>query len=505
VITEGHFDYAAAEREYALAFRQAGLAPLRLDVLTAVGRVRASAVREQLVAALDDWAHLTRDRRRRAWLLAVARRADPDPWRDRLRNPAVWQDRAALKRLARRARVMGLSPRWLPVLRNILMEHQGDAMRLLTAAQQQSPQDFWVNFTLANALYNAKQPAEAIAYYRAALALRPNASVVHYNLGNALKETGRHDEALACLRKANYLDPKLAQALAQAHYHLGNAWSAKGRWGKAIASYRRAVAFNPRYSAAHYHLGHALKEKGRLGDAITAYQRAIARNPKSVLAHSALCQALLKLGQFPQAQTSLRRWLALLPSRHPKRPRALQLLGECKRLLALDAKLTVLLRGKGQPAGAAESLQMAFLCHQYKQLYGAAARFYAAAFAAQPLLADDLQAANRFNAACAAALAGCGRGGDAVQLKDEEKTRLRGQALAWLRAELALCAKQLEGNTAQARAVVRQHLEHWKRTPSLAGLRNAPALAKLPAADCKEWTKLWADVAALLKKAHQSK
>jgi hypothetical protein len=35
-----------------------------------------------------------------ARLLELARAADPDPWRDRFRDPAVWADRAALTKLA---------------------------------------------------------------------------------------------------------------------------------------------------------------------------------------------------------------------------------------------------------------------------------------------------------------------------------------------------------------------------------------------------------------------
>ena len=40
-----------------------------------------SEVRAEIVAALDDWASITSDRRRRSWLLAVARGIDPDPAR----------------------------------------------------------------------------------------------------------------------------------------------------------------------------------------------------------------------------------------------------------------------------------------------------------------------------------------------------------------------------------------------------------------------------------------
>jgi tetratricopeptide (TPR) repeat protein len=67
----------------------------------------------------------------------------------------------------------------------------------------------------------------------------------------------------------------------------------------------------------------------------------------------------------------------------------------------------------------------------------AAARFAAEAFAARPKLADDLRFPNRRNAACSAALAGCGQGQDAAKLDDAERARLRRQALDWLRADLA--------------------------------------------------------------------
>ncbi len=44
-------------------------------------------------------------------------------------------------------------------------------------------------------------------------------------------------------------------------------------------------------------------------------------------------------------------------------------------------------------------------------------------------------------------------------------------------------------------------LRHWQQDTDLAGLRAAAALAKLPAGQGAACTQLWADVAALLKKA----
>ena len=65
------------------------------DEEKAADQIARSAVREVLVAALDDWAALASSSQRE-WALRVARRADPNPWRDRLREPGAWVDGPAL-------------------------------------------------------------------------------------------------------------------------------------------------------------------------------------------------------------------------------------------------------------------------------------------------------------------------------------------------------------------------------------------------------------------------
>jgi hypothetical protein len=59
----------------------------------------------------------------------------------------------------------------------------------------------------------------------------------------------------------------------------------------------------------------------------------------------------------------------------------------------------------------------------------------------------------------------------------------------------------LDAGDAQARSVVRPTLQHWQVDPDLAGVRDPGLLAQLPAEEQKEWRALWADVAALLRKA----
>src|SRR5262249_19228409 len=150
-----------------------------------------------------------------------------------------------------------------------------------------------------------------------------------------------------------------------------------------------------------------------------------------------------------------------------------------ERLVELDGQLPALLRGEAQPA-AADLLVLADLCARCKRLYAAGARFYREAFAAEPVSADDLQAGHRYRAARAAALAATGQGEDAVPLDDKERSRWRQQALAWLRAELALWAKQLDKDTPEARGAVQKALQSWKGDAAFAGLRDPAAVAQLP-------------------------
>jgi hypothetical protein len=169
-------------------------------------------------------------------------------------------------------------------------------------------------------------------------------------------------------------------------------------------------------------------------------------------------------------------------------------------MLALEKKLVMVLRGEAQATDAAEQLDLALLCSMKKR-YAAATRFYGDAFTTQPKLADDLDRDNRYNAACCAALAGCGQGKDAATIDAQERTRLRQRALAWLRANLVRYAQLVEKREVQAGGMVRLRLRHWQHDADLAGVRDAAALAKLPDAERAEWQKLWADVDALLKKS----
>jgi serine/threonine-protein kinase len=285
---EGKFKLAGAEPLHEEAFERAGLGQPGDDGEVVAARVRESAVRAEIVAALDDWAWITEDPARRAWLLTVARRADPDPVRDRLRQPELWRNGPALTKLVQetclveKVPVDDLSPQFLTTLGRALRFSGGNAVPLLRAAQARFPQDFWLNHQLGQALKAVQKWDEALSYLRMA-ALRPDVGLVHMNLGVALFRKGQLDEAIAEYQEALRLDPK---ASAGVHGNLGAALYSVGQRDKAMIHLQEALRRDPNSALPHALLGVVLHDKGRLDEAIPYLEESIRLDPgASAYAH----------------------------------------------------------------------------------------------------------------------------------------------------------------------------------------------------------------------------
>ena len=308
-------DYAGSDRAYAEAFAGHGLDVLALGAGEAAERIRRSGIRRQLVAALDDWTlvklHLGDGSAER--LREVADRADDDPWRRKLRDPAVRKDAAVLERLASEEieRLAGrdaaqpqpkVSLRWLSVaLGQTKSKAAGE--RLLRQAQQRYRDDFWINFELADAL--SARPAdvgEAIGFYRVALAVWPRCAVAHNNLGYLLARQGRLAEAEACFRAALEARP----AFAQAHYNLALLLAGQGKLAEAEASYRAALKFDPGLDAVYNNLGNLLGDQGRMAEAEASHRAALKINPSLAQAHYNLGIVLQRQGKSAEAEASYR-------------------------------------------------------------------------------------------------------------------------------------------------------------------------------------------------------
>jgi tetratricopeptide (TPR) repeat protein len=218
-----------------------------------------------------------------------------------------------------------------------------------------------------------------------------------------------------------------------------------------------------------------------VGGAIACYRKAIALNPRLTQAHGALGQALLQQGRFAQASAATQRCLKLLPAGQPLRRFVSQQMQQCERLLALEARLSAVLKGKAEPKDAAERLDLAWVAQRpSKRQHAAAARLYADAFADEPKRADDLAQQPRYQAACSAVLVAAGPAAAAHTVPDKARLPLRRQALRWMQADLALYAQMLQGGQPAAQQAVRQRLAHWQSDADLASVRAKEALAELP-------------------------
>jgi eukaryotic-like serine/threonine-protein kinase len=498
---------------YTKAFREFGIVVAALGHGEAVERILASTIRVQLVAALEDWAlallKFDRDPRKDrelsdeekktpTKLLAIARAVDPDPLRNRLRDALERADLAALKELAAAEEAAQLGPTSLYHLGQALWSAgaRQEEVALIQRAQQRYPDDFFLNEELAHCYLNMKPPklAEAVRFYTVAVALHPENPGARLNLGLALTRQRDLDGAIEAFQAAVRLSP----AYTYAYNNLGMALRRKGDLDAAIRAYREGVRLRPEVSVTHLNLGSALEAREELGEAAKEYEATIELNPTDWLGYSALGNLRMRTGQFAEA-------LKVLHVGHEKATDNPQGTAEmasqiraCQRLIELEGKLGKILKGEAQPANNTERLELAHMCVQYMKLNLAAARFFHDAFVREPSAAEDLGKQLRYDAACAAALAGCGRGADAGQSDDNERVRMRGDALEWLRADLAAWSKRLDSGKPADREAIRRTLRHWQQDPDFAGVRGPEALAKLPKGERPGWQKLWADVAKML-------
>jgi serine/threonine protein kinase/Flp pilus assembly protein TadD len=308
---EAGFDLNEEDSGTARAFRDYGI---DIDVLArdeAARRIRAQSIRCELAVFLDSWSHVRRRLANRGakpigkdWkeLLEIARAADPDPWRDRFRKAVLNNDRQALVGLAVEAPIASLPVETVDRLGDALLGNDTvkDAAAFLKKGQQLHPQDYWINVNLANCLLRLgpQHIEDAIHYYTAAVALRPEAALSHANLGNALEAQGKLDEAIACYRKAVELGPKHSWI----YKSLSDALDRQGKPNEAAAAYREVlrlkadetvaaaregVRLRPEDHFAHYTLGTVLGKQGKLDEAIAAYKEALRRKP-DILAHHIL-------------------------------------------------------------------------------------------------------------------------------------------------------------------------------------------------------------------------
>jgi tetratricopeptide (TPR) repeat protein len=503
------------------------------------------------------------------------------------------------------------------------------AMSTLRKSQAQHPGDFWLNSLLAGYLYRTGPTSfhESIAFYRAALAIRPENPVTHVNLGTVFMKQGRLEEARVEMESAVRIDStyalpranlggilwglgqqkeafaeldkaiQLDSAFALPHTNRGKALSDLGRSDDAIQEFKTAIELEDSWAVPHHNLAWELAKRPNKDEAIKEYKRAIALDandarphndlgvvyrdlheldkaltefnkaseldsrfaksrcnagavlldmggplealskyyvailldPMDWLSHNGLACTMRQLGQqeealkefaiaaelnsklffapFNRAETLLemgRFQEAKEEYAHAHKlgfKAAAESAKRCDRLMNLESRLPTVLKGETSPANTAESLEFASLCQQsFKRLYVHSARLYSDAFVKEPQLANDIAAHHRYNAACAAALAGMGQGADAAILNEVDRAKMWNQALAWLQADFAVWDKLFSNNSNAVRAPLMQTMQQWQKDADLALVRGE-AIDHLLEAERAGWRELWAKVQDLSKRA----
>jgi eukaryotic-like serine/threonine-protein kinase len=592
---------ASGHRLYAEAFREYGIALPAPEPEPAAAQIRNSAIRETLLAFLHDWLFFWGSDADKDQLRAVLDRVDDDPWRRRLRKTLRGAyDPGERQSLLRRDRdTPDQPPLILGGLANAIFNHgiEGEEARaLVREAQRRHPQDFWINLHLGYILL-AEHPQEAVGYFRAAIASRPDSSQAHIMLGRILHDAGDVDGAIAAFRKAVPLTSNRAGArdLARALAPRGGLEEARALWAKQLEASppdydpwdgyaplcaflgneeayrwaRKALLERTRDSTDHWTMAERdslacllLPASGEeLRRAVALVDRAVTTAPK-VLPYKAYTLLISGLAEYRQGRPQqavplLEESAALLPNRagprlalamaqfrsgcpaearktlaaavraynwmesqadHPTAWVSHVLRREAEALILAD--LPAFLRGEYEPQDNDERLALAGTC-QSQGCYHTAARLYAKAFTADPDLADNLTTECRYRstqeephyervesvntearylAVRCAALAGCGLGRDAAGLSRAERARWRKQALAWLRADLALWGKTLDSGSEQDLSLAKRMLTHWQIEPDLAGIRDLKELDEATAEERNECFALWDEVGAVLRR-----
>jgi tetratricopeptide (TPR) repeat protein len=289
----------SADAEYTRAFRNYGIDAEALPVAEAAKRISARTIRLELVRALDFWSLRRRldNMDTPGWkhLLAVAKAADPDPWRNRLREALEHDDAKALTALAASADVSQLPPQTLGFLGGAIVLGPGRGAFLhlhlavitggmakprgwektadfLRNAQSQYPADLWLNTILAEYCFYTGNYDEAHRLYMVALALRPNLVRIRAGLAAVLCRKGSHREAIAELSRALELKSDLRRLLL---VDRADAYLNVHQPADALADLLKAIELGYGGPFARFRCGRAYAGLKKWNEAITEYSAAI--------------------------------------------------------------------------------------------------------------------------------------------------------------------------------------------------------------------------------------
>ncbi len=151
------------------------------------------------------------------------------------------------------------------------------------------------------------QVAQAIADYKAALAIDPELGDAHSNLGLAYNQQHNYANALAEFRKALAVNPSDAIT----YNGVGAALRAQKDVPGAIKNWETSVKLNPKLAVAHYNLGTAYESQGDLDRAMVSYESATRNDQRLGEAFYRMGLIMLKKHKSEEAKEQFKRALKI--------------------------------------------------------------------------------------------------------------------------------------------------------------------------------------------------
>jgi tetratricopeptide (TPR) repeat protein len=395
------------------------------------------------------------------------------------------------------------------------------AEELLRRGLKRFPDDFWINFRLAQSI--ARQTAtennplkrrlrleDAISHVRAALARRRDSTAAQELLGRLLMDCRRFDAAedafRQVLRQRASHQMTAYQGLAEVRSRRGNLQGAENICREALPQARSLPQL-------HEQLGMILLQQGRLQAAEEAFRQGLTdargltvlvqeRSPLTGRAYLGLGLALLRQGRLDEARRACREALLRLPQWQEAR----QLLALTEALVRLEANPgQALAQGSFQQRSSAELLLAAelSLARRNPEL---SLRLFEQAFARGDLSpAGSSQLFSplswRSGAARAAVLAARGPAGTNSTAAPERAARFH-KALCWLGQDLA--EMQAPGSGKQPDEERNRVIcAVWLHHPDLAETRGPGLPRDLPEEEQRSWQSFWKEVQSVLEQEPQ--
>ena len=167
---------------------------------------------------------------------------------------------------------------------------------------QRAPNSYRVHELSAEIFEVENRYSDAVAEYRNAIDVNPNAADLHFRLGRALLLESHKPEALDLAAAEFQAELKLSPEDSACEFQLGQIALVKSDTNEAKAHFKRAITLSPTFVQALIALGKLYQSDKNYAEAIELLSRATQAQPANESAHYALMTAYRDSGQMEKAK-----------------------------------------------------------------------------------------------------------------------------------------------------------------------------------------------------------